>query len=61
MNIIYKDEPATYYALDALCSNESTRALGYDHKHLQKIAWWKSILRNWVKFSATDFPQPNLA
>lgn len=61
MNIIYADEPPTYHALNAVCFNDSTKALGYDRKYFHEIVWWKYFLRNWIRFSATEFPQPNLA
>ncbi|MCY4642976.1 MAG: hypothetical protein OXC41_09875 [Gammaproteobacteria bacterium] len=58
---IYEDEPATYYALNAICYNDATQALGYSKKFTLSVTSGQRRLRHWVKYSATDFDQPNLA
>ena len=51
-----QEEPAVFYALNAECYNAATRALGYGDDKLRKISRWRYHLRNWVPFSAGDFP-----
>ncbi len=53
---IYEDEPAVYHALNAVCYNAVTQALGYDKDKFQQVARWRYHLRNWFRFSAKDFP-----
>ena len=51
-----QEEPAVFYALNAECYNAATRALGYGDDRLQQISRWRYYLRNWVRFSAGNFP-----
>ena len=51
-----QEEPAVFYALHAECYNAATRALGYGDDWLRNIPRWRYYLRNWVRFSAADFP-----
>ena len=52
----YEDEPAVYHALNALCYNAATKALGYGTDKLQKITFLQYHLRNVVRFRSEDFP-----
>lgn len=52
----FQEEPAVFYALHAECYNAATRALGYGDDKLRNISRWRYHLRNWVRFSAGDFP-----
>ena len=51
-----QEEPAVFYALHAECYNAATRSLGYGEDKLRQISRWRYHLRNWVPFSAGDFP-----
>ena len=52
----FQEEPAVFYALNAECYNAATRALGYGDDRLRQISRWRYYLRNWVRFSAGNFP-----
>ena len=50
---------SVYHALNAVCYNEATQAAGHGEEHFQRVSGWRKALRNWVRFSATDFPLKN--
>ena len=53
---IYEDEPAVYHALNAECYNAVTRARYSKPSQLQRVKWYHHVLRNWLHFSAKEFP-----
>ena len=53
---VSQEEPAVFYALHAECYNAATRALGYGEDRFRQISQWRYYLRNWVRFSAGNFP-----
>ena len=47
---------SVYHALNAVSYNAATQAVGLGEDYFQRISWWRRLLRNWVRFSANDFP-----
>ena len=55
---VYGDEPlAVYHALNAVCGNAAYQAAGRDQERFQRIDRWKYRFRNWIKYTANDFPR----
>ena len=53
----YEDEPDVFHALNAECYNAATKALGFkEMKYYKAINWKQRLLRQWVRYSAEDFP-----
>lgn len=53
---IYGDEPAVFHALNAECHNAVAQSIGSPDR--QEVMPYQHVLRNWVRFSAGDFPPP---
>lgn len=52
----YEDEPDIFHALNAECYNAATKALGVDKKKYKTIGWWPRLFRQWIRYTAEDFP-----
>ena len=55
---IYSDEPEVFHALNAECHNAVAQAVGSIDR--QEVTIWRHVLRNWVRFSPTNFPERQL-
>lgn len=51
-----ESEADYYHALNALCFNDATRARDQRPAYLLVVKWHQRLLRNIVRFSATNFP-----
>ena len=59
---VYGEAPlSVYHALNAVCGNAAYQAAGRDPNKFQRIGRWQYRLRNWVKYTANDFPRRDQA
>ena len=55
---VYGEAPlSVYHALNAVCGNAAYQAAGRDPEKFQQIGRWKYRFRNWIKYTANDFPR----
>jgi len=52
---IEADEPATYWALEAACFNEATRAFDRNRDDEVHLAWYYRLTKNYFQYDPTRF------
>ncbi len=55
--VIWRDEPPTYWAVYAICWNQTVEKHRVEATYRKKIGWLKMLVRNLWQFRPQDFPE----